>query len=121
MHGVVDEFHGAPNKNNGANFLMVWRGRNEDDSRKHLSQQVYWRKLVDMSLISFAKVVETIERSYTLADYRFHPGILQRIADFRVKVGMGLHKGWAIEGAIGMIKHSQKLLKSSAILNVLIL
>eukprot|EP00971_Amphidinium_carterae_P073464 1452546-Amphidinium_carterae.1 len=25
VHGVVDEFHGAANKNNGETFLLVWR------------------------------------------------------------------------------------------------
>merc|ERR1719230_2429970 len=25
VHGVVDEFHGAANKNNGDTFLLIWR------------------------------------------------------------------------------------------------
>merc|ERR1712039_472875 len=30
-----------------------------------------------------------------------HPGLLQRLPDFRVQMGFGLHYGWVIEGAIG--------------------
>merc|ERR1719162_2744088 len=25
VHGIVDEFHGAANKNNGDTFLLIWR------------------------------------------------------------------------------------------------
>ena len=25
IHGVVDEFHGSPNKNSGEQFLVIWR------------------------------------------------------------------------------------------------
>ena len=32
VHGVVDEFHGAANKNNGDTFLMIWTVRG--DSQK---------------------------------------------------------------------------------------
>merc|ERR1740117_1506796 len=28
VHGVVNEFHGAPNKNNGDSFLIIWRLEN---------------------------------------------------------------------------------------------
>merc|ERR1712196_8705 len=55
----------------------------------------------DMSLISFVKIVAEINKSPTLADYREHPGFLQRMPNYRVRMGFGLHTGWAIEGAIG--------------------
>lgn len=29
------------------------------------------------------------------------PSLLEKIPDFRVRMGFGLHYGWAIEGAIG--------------------
>merc|ERR1719247_2354195 len=59
------------------------------------------RKLADMAMISFVKIVAEINKSPVLADYRGHPGFLQRIQNYRVTMGFGLHYGWAIEGAIG--------------------
>ena len=81
--------------------MVVWRERRESDGVAVVNPEQSWQKLVDMSLVSAAKVVESIERSHILTDYRLHPGILWRIPNFRVGLGIGLHKGWAIEGAIG--------------------
>ena len=33
--------------------------------------------------------------------YANHPGLNRRIPDYEVKMGFGLHQGWAIEGALG--------------------
>merc|ERR1719265_999848 len=93
VHGVVDEFHGAPNKNNGADFLLIWRTHSATSSKEQ-------RKMVDMSMLAFTKIVGVINRSPTLADYRYHPGLQQRHFG-RVCLTFGLHCGWAIEGAIG--------------------
>ena len=145
VHGFVDEFHGAPNKNTGPKFLVVWnlttlaakidkevandflakpsrsgskfsksnsnsksyehrhlskvstagtdfseypdcRGNNrttEDDEReaRQLEKQ---EKLVDMSLMSFAKIAAAIQKAHTLAEYRCHPGLQQRIQNYKV-------------------------------------
>lgn len=35
--------------------------------------------------------------------YRGHPGLNERLPNYSVKMGFGLHLGWAIEGAIGSI------------------
>merc|ERR1719247_2693625 len=59
------------------------------------------RKLADMAMISFIKMLAEINKSPTLAEYRGHPGFLQRMPNYRVRMGFGLHYGWAIEGAIG--------------------
>ncbi|CAJ1454397.1 unnamed protein product [Effrenium voratum] len=34
VHGVVDEFHGAANKNNGDTFLMIWRVMGDDEKAR---------------------------------------------------------------------------------------
>eukprot|EP00931_Biecheleriopsis_adriatica_P121079 TRINITY_DN9615_c0_g1_i1.p1 TRINITY_DN9615_c0_g1~~TRINITY_DN9615_c0_g1_i1.p1 ORF type:complete len:994 (-),score=224.48 TRINITY_DN9615_c0_g1_i1:118-3099(-) len=93
VHGCVDDFHGSPNKNIGDSFLLVWR-------LSGASREVQ-TKLADMALMSYAKVIAEINKSRVLASYRQHPGLQQRIKDFRVEMGFGLHCGWAIEGAIG--------------------
>merc|ERR1719162_2353607 len=95
VHGVVDEFHGAANKNNGDTFLMIWR-------QEICAEENKIRKLADMSMVAFTKILGSVHRSPVLANYRGHPGMQQRLGkDCRVNLSFGLHKGWAIEGAIG--------------------
>merc|ERR1719331_3227308 len=93
VHGCVDDYHGAPNKNIGDAFLLVWRLSGVPLERQE--------QLADMSLMSFVRIIAAINKSPVLADYRGHPGMLQRIPNYRVEMGFGLHCGWAIEGAIG--------------------
>merc|ERR1719428_2501833 len=93
VHGCVDDYHGAPNKNLGDAFLIVWR-LSGVEARKQ-------KKLADMSVVAFVKIVAEVNKSPVLADYRGHPGLLQRMPNYRVRMGFGLHYGWAIEGAIG--------------------
>mmetsp|Transcript_91091 Transcript_91091/g.125600 ORF Transcript_91091/g.125600 Transcript_91091/m.125600 type:complete len:90 (+) Transcript_91091:1114-1383(+) len=54
-----------------------------------------------MSLISFLKIVAALKRSRQLMQYQLHPGLNERMPNYEVKMGFGLHIGWAIEGAIG--------------------
>lgn len=92
VHGVVDEFHGAANKNNGDTFLMIWRMGDTDKVSK----------LADMSILAFTRILGAIHRTPVLAAYRGHPGLQQRLGkDCRVNLSSGLHYGWAIEGAVG--------------------
>eukprot|EP00929_Paragymnodinium_shiwhaense_P098030 TRINITY_DN5958_c0_g3_i1.p1 TRINITY_DN5958_c0_g3~~TRINITY_DN5958_c0_g3_i1.p1 ORF type:complete len:1079 (-),score=285.38 TRINITY_DN5958_c0_g3_i1:58-3294(-) len=94
VHGVVDEFHGAVNKNNGDTFLVVWKTTG--------LEQAEATKLADMSIIAFARILGAVHRSPTIANYRSHPGLQQRLgARCRVNLTSGLHYGWAIEGAVG--------------------
>jgi len=93
VHGCVDDFHGAPNKNIGDAFLLVWRISGLTTDRQ--------KKLADMSVMAFVKILANINKSPVLAEYREHPGLLQRLPSYRVSLGFGLHCGWTIEGAIG--------------------
>mmetsp|Transcript_90350 Transcript_90350/g.255856 ORF Transcript_90350/g.255856 Transcript_90350/m.255856 type:complete len:1020 (+) Transcript_90350:208-3267(+) len=94
VHNIVDTWHGAANRNIGDAFLIVWRVR-EDFSPSVRT------KMGDMSVISFVQVVAAINKSAVLKDYREHPALLARLPNYRVRMGFGLHYGWAIEGAIG--------------------
>merc|ERR1711959_331872 len=58
-------------------------------------------KLSDASVISFLKIIAAVNRSRALHRYREHEGLLRRMPGYRVRLGFGLHVGWAIEGAIG--------------------
>merc|ERR1719210_2320005 len=94
IHGIVDECSGAPNKNNGDNFLVIWRVNKAD--------QAMTSRFAEMSVVAFAKILGALHRSPLLADYRQHPGLQNRLgSDCRVNLSFGLHAGWAIEGAVG--------------------
>lgn len=94
VHSIVDTWHGAANRNNGQAFLIVWRMREDFQSDVRC-------KVCDMSVMSFVQVLAAINKSMVLKDYREHPALLARIPNYRVRMGFGLHYGWAIEGAIG--------------------
>ena len=58
--------------------------------------------MADLAVLSFIKMVSAITRSETLQKYKENPRLQERIVDyFGVKMGFGLHVGWAIEGPIG--------------------
>jgi class 3 adenylate cyclase len=55
-----------------------------------------------MSLISFLKILTKLKKSRILSKYKSHEGLNNVVmSPFEVKMGFGLHVGWAIEGAIG--------------------
>lgn len=54
-----------------------------------------------MSVLSFLKIISSIKRSRKLLKYKEHKGLNDRMPNYSVKMGFGLHVGWAIEGAIG--------------------
>lgn len=101
IHGVADEFYGAPNKNSGEQFLVIWRMDNN-------AQAFERRRIAEMSIVAFCKILGALHRSALLADYRSHPGLQYRLSrngqlssQTRVNLSFGLHAGWAIEGAVG--------------------
>jgi len=93
VHQCIHDFFGSPNKNVGDAFLLVWRLSGFNESKQ--------RRLADMSLMSFVKIIAQISKSSQLAEYRNHPKLVKRLPNYRVRMGFGLHSGWAIEGAIG--------------------
>jgi len=94
VHGIVDEFHGSPNKNSGDSFLVIWRIANLERCQKG--------RIAEMSLVAFSKILGELHCSPLLAKYRTHPGLQQRLkGNTRVNLSLGLHRGWAIEGSIG--------------------
>ncbi|CAK9011869.1 unnamed protein product [Durusdinium trenchii] len=128
----------SPNKNSGDQFLVIWRmdtetvrearGRGRASRRWHTPQSidVGWRgppiseddeeekkeksrRIAEMSILAFCKILGALHRSALLADYRTHPGLQYRLqarngaeaSEVRVNLSFGLHAGWAIEGAVG--------------------
>ena len=58
-------------------------------------------QLADMSVVAFVKIVAMIKRSHKLDKYKRNKELNERMPNYSVKMGFGLHVGWAIEGAIG--------------------
>lgn len=107
VHKTVDFFSGNANKNIGDAFLLVWKfpesvlQYNEDSKSFILAKDQYVNQLADMSVISFLKIIGEIHRNPKVLKYKQHEGLNSRMPGFAVKMGFGLHQGWAIEGAIG--------------------
>eukprot|EP00929_Paragymnodinium_shiwhaense_P111661 TRINITY_DN79999_c0_g1_i1.p1 TRINITY_DN79999_c0_g1~~TRINITY_DN79999_c0_g1_i1.p1 ORF type:complete len:954 (+),score=225.53 TRINITY_DN79999_c0_g1_i1:36-2897(+) len=94
IHGCCDAYHGAPSRNYADMFMLVWTL--QDDDEKMTVQ------LADMAMLSFVMSLISINKSATLAAYRTHPGLQQRLGRrLRVTMTFSLHYGWAIEGALG--------------------
>ena len=54
-----------------------------------------------MSVIAFLKSIAYVRKSEVLDKYSQREDIQRKIPNFQIKLGFGLHYGWAIEGAIG--------------------
>lgn len=107
VHTVVDKFSGAPNKNIGEAFLLVWKFPEGDVEMDPVTEDLSLRKnnrvsaIADMAVVGFVKTICEVRKSYKLDRYSRNKEILAAIPNFRVNMGFGLHVGWAIEGAIG--------------------
>ncbi|KAL4454659.1 hypothetical protein ABPG74_021864 [Tetrahymena malaccensis] len=106
VHQTVDQNLGSANKNIGDAFLLVWKFR-EQDYLKNADGTVEFLKnditsnYADCSVLAFVKIMAGITLSKKLRKYKHHPGLQKRLKGYKVKMGFGLHFGWAIEGAIG--------------------
>ena len=107
VHGIVDQFSGAANKNIGDAFLLVWKYPEEyvefnEEQNDIVTKDIHEvKQIADMSVISFIKVIAGIVKSRKLDRYKRNPKLNDRMPNYSVKIGFGLHVGWAIEGAIG--------------------
>ena len=107
VHGTVDRYSGNANKNIGDAFLLVWKIPEDDHvldpKTKEYSVKNSSRvnQLADMTLISFLLLVSGLKRSRKMIKYNTHKGLNERMPGYEVKLGLGLHMGYAIEGAIG--------------------
>mmetsp|Transcript_5389 Transcript_5389/g.8333 ORF Transcript_5389/g.8333 Transcript_5389/m.8333 type:complete len:126 (-) Transcript_5389:446-823(-) len=58
-------------------------------------------QLCDMSVISFILLISGLKKSRKMLKYNEHKLLNERMPGYEVRLGMGLHLGYAIEGAIG--------------------
>lgn len=102
LHDIVVQCAGSANKNIGDAFLLAWK---IDDKMSESTISI----LADKALLAFLKTLIEISRhqKYICA---FSVGaterLFKRFPNYLVRIGSGLHVGWAIEGASDMDKLS---------------
>lgn len=54
-----------------------------------------------MSVMSFLLLISGLKRSRKMIKYNNHEGLNTRMPNYQVRLGLGMHLGYSIEGAIG--------------------
>ena len=106
VHKTVDKYGGAANKNIGDAFLLVYKFPQDElitlpDGTLDLKRSRVTKNVADLSVISFLKIIAGINKKPQVLKYRYNERLCARMPNYKVKMGFGLHFGWAIEGAIG--------------------
>lgn len=132
VHSSVHEWGGQSNKNLGNAFLMIWRMGDEATileqisggkenvqvpSSRKVSSSFKPKKVVDLrripgidaladkALIGYVKIIAELNRSSNVLAYRKDQRLTKNgTEDYKVRMGFGLHAGWAIEGAVGSLQ-----------------
>ena len=97
LHSIVVQCSGSANKNIGDAFLLTWK---LDD--KLTTEQV--SALADQALLAFCKsLIELTRHQEFIVNFSVAATarLYKRFPEYAVRIGSGLHVGWAIEGAIG--------------------
>jgi len=91
---IVARNHGDVNKNIGDAFLVVWK-LPPDDPRAH-------KAIAESALTAFLQITNSLPKRPEIQHYAKDPAIIAKLGpNFRIRMGFGLHVGWAIEGAVG--------------------
>jgi len=108
VHMEVALHGGSANKNIGDAFLLVWKFESnitlqdvQDINNIKESKRRHINAVADKAMASFVIIQAALKKSARLFAYSKNPALTRRLPNYRVKMGLGLHVGWAIEGAIG--------------------
>ncbi len=86
---------------------MIWPLPEDSYKIDQKTNQITWKRqkyvnvMSDFSVLSFIKAIVKINKQPVILDYRKNKKLLSGLPGYQVKMGFGLHIGWAIEGAIG--------------------
>lgn len=110
-HSMVDRYGGAANKNIGEAFLLVWKFKHPEELQamdesgngyNNTDICIENQILADTSIFSFLKIIAKLNKYEQILRYNSKKHKLSKhIPGFKVRMGFGIHQGWAIEGAIG--------------------
>eukprot|EP00347_Sterkiella_histriomuscorum_P000675 403374931 len=115
VHSNTIRYGGQPNKNIGDAFLLVWKLSSDKETYEvvkplgklnskrgvHPSIRKEASIIADVAVLSVLKTISQINTAKELNIYNDNIEMHKRIPGFRIKMGFGLHLGWAIEGMIG--------------------
>mmetsp|Transcript_6077 Transcript_6077/g.13837 ORF Transcript_6077/g.13837 Transcript_6077/m.13837 type:complete len:844 (-) Transcript_6077:631-3162(-) len=94
VHKAVKDNEGAPNKNIGDAFLLVWDLSNRPKGPLTAG---------DSALKALLRIIIETAADPVLTELTNRPAVQNRIPGYATKMGFGLHIGWGIEGAIGSV------------------
>lgn len=111
VHSSIDRFSGATNKNIGDAYLSAWRFKKitEVDGKK-ITKEIpndvsnpEAQSIADQAVLGFLQIIIKINSDIDILNYKKDEAIMKHhhLKNYKVKMGFGLHLGWAIEGAIG--------------------
>ncbi|PFH34891.1 adenylate and guanylate cyclase catalytic domain-containing protein [Besnoitia besnoiti] len=104
VHNCCHLWNGAANQNVGDAFLFTWKlgAAFEVDRIKDNHEAVESGEMANKALVAFVKTIIEMRRDSDLIAFERDPRMSSRFGvGYRLKLGYGLHVGWAIEGAIG--------------------
>jgi class 3 adenylate cyclase len=125
VHHSVHDCGGFANKNIGDAFLVAWTGdklerriaqvRHTDRNKQigavfaenelELASREKWTPTVgDMAIASFIRLTICVRGATHITELVQNPVLQKRLPGYTVRLGCGLHVGWAIEGALGTQK-----------------
>eukprot|EP00956_Cyclotella_meneghiniana_P034476 scaffold105349_cov72-Cyclotella_meneghiniana.AAC.2 len=103
-HSHVVQSGGHPNKNIGDAFLLVWKLKSGKNTNSSGDLQ---RELHDAALTCVQNILQDLRHAGSIGSFLkddmsgMSPAWATSLESYKVAMGFGLHKGWAIEGAIG--------------------
>jgi class 3 adenylate cyclase len=108
VHSSVIKFMGSANKNIGDAFLLVWNlpeecfnAVQEDPQAEAQSSNIFLERYAESAIASFVEIIINLAGSTEVQNFAKLPKVQSKLPNFKVKMGFGMHMGWAIEGAIG--------------------
>jgi len=113
VHENVTTWGGQCNKNLGGSFLMTWKVPERytlGQTNVDVTRIQGIREIADRALIGFIKVVADINRDPQVLKYREREDLYienehsGELVPFKLRMGFGLHVGWAIEGPVGSLQ-----------------
>eukprot|EP00949_MAST-11_sp_MAST-11-sp1_P004261 g4261.t1 len=105
VHRQVHKSHGSVNKNIGDAFLTVWKLKEVSDDTESSKQLVHHltgkTNIADAALDAFVAIRKILQDDQGIQEMCADPRLQKKLPGYTVRMGYGLHLGWAIEGAIG--------------------
>ena len=88
VHGTVDRYSGAANKNIGDAFLLVWKIPKEDQIYNKAKDEYTVKncsrvnQLADMAVVSFVLLISGLKKSRKMIKYNTHKGLNERMPGY---------------------------------------